>query len=79
MGKFRVERDPIGDVRVPARAYFGGQTARAVENFPISGLKAPAALVTATVLVKQACARANATLDRLGPDDQGRQAKRTGR
>src|SRR3954468_16490015 len=61
----RVERDPLGELQVPAEAYYGVQTQRAVENFPVSGLKAPAALVTATVLVKQACARANATLGRL--------------
>src|SRR5262249_25220903 len=61
----RVERDPLGELRVPAAAYYGVQTQRAVENFPISGLRAPAALVTATVLVKQACARANASLGRL--------------
>jgi aspartate ammonia-lyase len=61
----RVERDPLGELRVPADAYYGVQTLRAVENFPISGLKAPAPLVTATVLVKQACARANASLERL--------------
>jgi aspartate ammonia-lyase len=63
----RVERDPLGELRVPADAYYGVQTQRAVENFPISSLRAPAALVTATVLVKQACARANATLGRLDP------------
>src|SRR5205809_4206471 len=63
----RVERDPLGELQVPAGAYYGVQTQRAVENFPISGLKAPAPLVTATVLVKQACARANATLGRLDP------------
>jgi aspartate ammonia-lyase len=63
----RVERDPLGELLVPAEAYYGIQTQRAVENFPISGLKAPAPLVTATVLVKQACARANAALERLDP------------
>ena len=63
----RVERDPLGELQVPADAYYGVQTLRAVDNFPISGLKAPAPLVTATVLVKQACARANATLERLDP------------
>src|SRR6185312_2496633 len=63
----RVERDPLGELQVPAEAYYGIQTQRAVENFPISGLKAPAPLVTATVLVKQACARANASLGRLDP------------
>src|SRR5258708_39065035 len=61
----RVERDPLGEVHVPAEAYYGVQTQRAVENFPISALKAPAPLITATVLIKQACARANATLERL--------------
>jgi aspartate ammonia-lyase len=61
----RVERDPLGELRVPAEAYYGVQTQRAVENFPISGMTAPAALVTATVLIKQACARANASLGRL--------------
>jgi aspartate ammonia-lyase len=61
----RVERDPLGELSVPDDAYYGVQTLRAVENFPISGLKAPASLVTATVLIKQACARANASLDRL--------------
>ena len=55
----RVERDPLGELHVPAEAYYGAQTQRAVENFPISELRAPAALVTATVLIKQACARAN--------------------
>jgi aspartate ammonia-lyase len=63
----RIERDPLGELRVPADAYYGVQTERAAENFPISGLRAPAALVTATVLVKQACARANASLGRLDP------------
>jgi aspartate ammonia-lyase len=61
----RVERDPLGELRVPAEAYYGVQTQRAVENFPISGLRAPAPLVTATVLVKQACARASVALGRL--------------
>src|SRR5262245_12695755 len=67
MATTRVERDPLGELRVPAEAYYGVQTQRAVENFPISGLTAPAPLVTATVLVKQACARANASAGRLDP------------
>ena len=57
---FRTERDPLGELKVPADAYYGVQTARAVENFPISGLRAPADLVTATILVKKAAAEANA-------------------
>src|SRR5882762_4024501 len=54
--EFRTERDPLGEMQVPAGAYYGVQTARAVENFPISGLRAPADLVTATILVKKAAA-----------------------
>ncbi len=61
----RTERDPLGEHPVPADAYYGIQTARAVENFPISGLRAPTELVTATVLVKKAAAQANAALGRL--------------
>ena len=56
---FRRERDPLGELDVPADAYYGVQTARAVENFPISGLRAPADLVVATILIKKAAAEAN--------------------
>jgi aspartate ammonia-lyase len=66
--RFRTEKDPLGDLNVPEDAYYGVQTARAVENFPISGLHAPADLVTATILVKKAAAEANAALGRLDRD-----------
>ncbi len=66
--KFRIERDPLGDVRVPADAYYGAQTRRAVENFPISGLTAPPELVVATIQIKKAAADTNAALGRLSPD-----------
>ena len=68
---FRLERDPLGDVRVPAAAYYGAQTQRAVENFAISGLTAPPELVTATILIKKAAALANRGLGRL-PANVGR-------
>ena len=42
----RIERDPLGEQAVPDDAYYGIQTARAVENFPISGLARPRELVT---------------------------------
>ena len=61
----RTERDPLGERAVPTDAYYGIQTARAIENFPISGLRAPALLVDATVLIKKAAAHANMTLGRL--------------
>jgi aspartate ammonia-lyase len=66
----RTERDPLGEHSVPAGAYYGIQTARAVGNFPISGLRAHPDLVTATILIKKAAALANMTLGRL-PRDVG--------
>jgi aspartate ammonia-lyase len=65
---FRIEKDSLGDVRVPAEAYYGAQTRRAVENFPISGMTAPPELVDATVRVKRAAASTNAALGRLPSD-----------
>jgi aspartate ammonia-lyase len=65
---FRKERDPLGELDVPAGAYYGVQTARAVENFPISGLRAPDDLIVATILIKKAAAKTNAALGRLEPD-----------
>jgi aspartate ammonia-lyase len=66
--RHRIERDPLGESRVPAEAYYGAQTARAVKNFPISGLHAPDELIVATVLVKKAAAEANMSLRRLPRD-----------
>ena len=63
----RTERDPLGERQVPDDAYWGVQTVRAAENFPISGLRAAPDLVTATILVKKAAAEANAALGRLDP------------
>jgi aspartate ammonia-lyase len=63
--QFRIEQDPIGELRVPADAYYGVQTQRAVENFPISGMTAPPELIVATVQIKKAAAEANVALGRL--------------
>jgi fumarate hydratase class II len=59
MIKYRIEHDSMGDVEVPADAYYSAQTQRAVENFPISGWRLPPALVRAMGLVKYSCGRAN--------------------
>jgi aspartate ammonia-lyase len=64
----RTERDPLGEHQVPADAYYGIQTRRAVENFPISGLRAPDELVTATILIKKAAAAANMQTGGLSPE-----------
>ncbi len=68
MGDERIERDSMGEVRVPAAAQWGAQTQRAVENFPISGRRMPRALVRALGLVKAAAARVNADLGLLDGD-----------
>jgi aspartate ammonia-lyase len=62
MAEFRKEKDSLGFVEVPAGAYYGAQTARAVENYPISGMRAHAQLIRAFGLVKQAAAEANKSL-----------------
>ena len=63
--KTRIEKDTLGTVAVPAAAYYGAQTARAVANFPISGLKPHPALVWGTLVIKKSAARANMTTGRL--------------
>lgn len=67
MTDFRTERDSMGDVRLPADAYYGAQTQRAVENFPISGRPLPSELIHALGLVKWAAAAANRDLALLPP------------
>ena len=62
MGETRREKDSLGFVDVPARAYYGAQTARAVENYPISGLRAHPQLIRAIGMVKYAAAEANRAL-----------------
>src|SRR5690349_15539839 len=65
MSEFRIERDSMGEVRVPAQAYYGAQTERARENFPISGWPLPPALIHALGQVKFAAAKANHELGKL--------------
>ena len=68
MTEYRMEKDSLGEMRVPAAALYGPQTQRAVENFPISGQPLPAAFVHALGLIKQAAARVNAALIVLPAD-----------
>lgn len=67
-GAFRTERDSMGEMQVPAEAYYGAQTQRAVLNFPISGTRFSRPLIRALGLVKQAAADVNHDLGQL--DDQ---------
>lgn len=64
----RTERDSLGERKVPAEAYWGIQTLRATENFPISGRTAHPALVRAMALIKKATARANGELGGVPKD-----------
>jgi fumarate hydratase class II len=65
---FRVERDSMGEVRVPVDALWGAQTQRAVVNFPISGQRVEAALVQALARIKGEAARVNARLGVVDDD-----------
>ena len=65
---YRVEKDSMGNRQLPDTAYYGIQTLRAIENFPISGLKPLPTYVDACVLIKKATAIANGELDCITPE-----------
>jgi len=62
---WRSEHDSMGEMRVPAEAMYGASTARAVENFPVSGLRFPREFIKALGHIKQAAAQVNASLGKL--------------
>lgn len=68
MSNVRIEKDSLGTVEVPESAYYGAQTARAVGNFPISGIMPHRWFVRATLELKKACARANGEIGALIPE-----------
>ena len=61
----RIEKDSLGEVQVPSSAYYGAQTQRAVDNFPISGRPFPARFIRSIGVVKKACCEANEELGRI--------------
>jgi len=67
MSDFRIEKDSLGEVRVPADALYGAQTQRALENFPISGQRFGRRFIEAIATVKRAAAEANGVLGNLEP------------
>src|SRR6185503_16076740 len=67
-GGYRMEKDTLGEVRVPDQALWGAQTQRAVENFPVSGRRLPRRLIRALGLIKKAAARVNREKGSLPPD-----------
>ncbi|WP_017304912.1 aspartate ammonia-lyase [Spirulina subsalsa] len=68
MSDYRIERDSMGERQIPSTVYYGIQTLRAVENFPISGLKPLPTYVDACLLIKKATAIANAELGCIPPE-----------
>ncbi|MCL2626750.1 MAG: aspartate ammonia-lyase [Cystobacterineae bacterium] len=65
---FRSENDFLGEKQIPEEAYWGVQTARAIENFPITGYKLDEALIRAMALVKKSAALANTETGRMKPE-----------
>ena len=76
--EYRIERDSMGEVKVPKSAYYGAQTQRAVDNFPVSGIGFPPRFIRALAIIKHAAASANQELGLLDPKiaDVIRQAAR---
>lgn len=68
---YRIEKDSMGELQVPAEALYAAQTQRAVENFPVSGLVLPPALIQAIALIKKTAAKVNCDLGLLEPDMAG--------
>ena len=66
--EFRIEHDTMGEVAVPAHRYWGAQTQRSFENFPIGTEKMPAEVIRAFAVLKEACAAANLRLGKLDQD-----------
>ena len=64
----RKEKDSLGEIQVPEAAYYGAQTARAIRNFPISGIRSNPALIRAIAMVKRAAAEANRDLGAVSPE-----------
>ena len=65
---YRMEHDSMGEVRVTSSAYWGAQTQRAIDNFPISGLRLQPGFIRAQGIIKRAAALANMACDNLDPD-----------
>ena len=65
---YRIERDSMGEVKVPANALYGAQTQRAVDNFPVSDLRFPRMFIRALGLIKGAAAAVNEDLGLMEAD-----------
>lgn len=68
MANYRIEKDSMGEKQIPSDVYYGIQTLRATENFPISGIKPLATYIDACLLIKKAAAIANGELECISPE-----------
>jgi fumarate hydratase, class II len=68
MPEFRIEKDSMGEVKIPSHARWGAQTQRAIENFPISGIRFPRSFLRALGMIKAAAAKVNTRLKLLPAD-----------
>ncbi len=66
--EYRIEKDSMGEVKVPQEALYGAQTQRAVDNFPVSGICISRPLIHALGVIKQGAAKVNAELDNIPKD-----------
>lgn len=66
--KYRLENDPLGNIMIPASAYYGPQTQRAVENFQISGIRLPRSFIKAQGIIKTSAAVVNVELGSISPE-----------
>src|SRR5215210_6337373 len=69
--QYRTEKDSMGEMQVPADAYYGAQTGRAVENFPISSLRFGRRFIAAMGLIKWAAAQTNHAMNVLDENRRG--------
>src|SRR5688572_32222286 len=69
MSDTRIEKDSLGEVEVPAGAYYGAQTERARRNFPVSGLTLPRRFLAAVAMIKGEAAAVNEELGIVPPDE----------
>ena len=67
MADYRIEKDSLGEIKVASDAYWGAQTQRAIENFPVSGMTLPPIFIYSLALIKHACASVNRELKLLEP------------
>src|SRR5512147_3337940 len=65
MTDYRIEKDSLGEVKVPKDAFYGAQTQRAIENFPVSGIRFPRVFIRSLGLIKAVAAEVNAGLGLL--------------